>query len=159
MNAKIYKVLSHQFIDADISVWLDGNITLLIEPEKFVEEFLGDSDIGVWKHFDRDCVYEEGPAAIGLGGDYTWNIEDQLNHYREKGFPEHAGLAECNVIVRRHTPEVIAFNNAWWAEICRWSCRDQIAFPYVLKDLKVKFNEGNVRNHPYFQYTAHPVSG
>ena len=158
MNAKIFKILSHKFIDTDISVWVDGNIQLLIPEDEFIKEFLGDADIGVWKHFDRDCVYDEAPATIGLGGDYTHKIQEQVDYYHSQGFPEHAGLAECNVIVRRHIDEVKRFNEAWWAEICRWSCRDQIAFPYVLKDfpnLKVKYNQGNVRNHEWFKYCPH----
>ena len=158
MNAKIYKILPHQFIDADISVWIDGNIKLLIPLEEFVDEFLGDFDMGVWEHFDRDCVYEEGEAAKGLGGDYTIGIDEQLRHYRRQGFQEHWGLAECNVLVRRHTPLMEEFNNAWWAEICRWSCRDQISFPYVLSQfpqIEVKFNEGNPREHHNFSYIPH----
>jgi len=158
MNAKVYKVLAHQFVEADISIWVDGNIQLLAPMEEFVKDFLGDCDMGVWEHFDRDCIYGEGEAAKGLGGDYTWNIDDQLKHYRDKGYKEHNGLAECNVIVRRHTPLMEEFNNAWWSEICRWSCRDQISFPYVLSQfpqLEVKFNEGNVRNDGRFAYEPH----
>ena len=30
MNAKIFKILSHKFIDTDLSIWVDGNIKLLI---------------------------------------------------------------------------------------------------------------------------------
>jgi hypothetical protein len=157
MNAKIYKILSHQFIDADISIWVDGNIKLLIPKEQLVKEWLGDADMAVWKHFGRDCIYEEAAAAKGLFEENVVkeDIDKQIEHYRKIGFPQHAGMGECNVIIRRHTPEVIAFNNAWWSEICRWSQRDQLSFPVVLKDLKVNFIEGNVRNHQWFEYFPH----
>lgn len=158
MNAKIYKILPHQFIDADISVWVDGNIKLLVPVNEFVDEFLGDFDMGVWEHFDRDCIYDEGRAVKGLGGDYILYVDEQLKHYKNQGFKSHNGLAECNVIVRRHTPLMEEFNNAWWAEICRWSCRDQISFPYVLSQfpqIEVKFNVGNPREHQNFIYTPH----
>ena len=39
-----------------------------------------------------------------------------------------------------------AFNEAWWAEICRWSYRDQVSFPYVLSkfpNLKISFVQLN----------------
>ena len=52
------------------------------------------------------------------------------------------------------------FNNAWWSEICRWSSRDQLSFPYVLSKfpkLKINVIEGNARNHPYFKYTNHLI--
>jgi hypothetical protein len=160
MNAKIYKILAHKYLDTDISIWLDGNIFLLIPKEQLVKEFLGDADMAVWKHPDRDCLYEEGKAVKGIGGDYTWKVDEQLLHYRKNGFPDNAGLYECGVIIRRHSKRMEEFNEAWWKELCDWSCRDQISFPYVLRDfpdLKIKVNEGNVRNHPYFSYSPHTI--
>ena len=158
MNAKAPKILSHQFIDADISIWVDGNIFLNIDPQKIVDEFLGDNDIAVWKHFDRNCIYDELRAVIGLGGDKPIGAEEQVARYRSLGFPVHYGLGECNVIVRRHNNIVMHFNNYWWSEVCAWSARDQLSFPFVLwnmPSIRCNFVEGNVRNHPYFKYIDH----
>lgn len=158
MEAKIYKVLSHQFIDAEYSIWVDGNIKLLIPPEQLIKAWLSDKyDIAVWKHFLRDCIYDEQEEL-----DIWWpELHDetfaQVEHYRKQGHPEHWGLGECNVIVRRHNKEVERFNEAWWSEICRWSQRDQLSFPYVARKLntKVNFIKGNPRQHPYFLYENH----
>ncbi|MEA1925847.1 MAG: DUF616 domain-containing protein [Patescibacteria group bacterium] len=157
MNAKIYKILAHQYIKADISIWLDGNIFLLIPKEKLIKEFLGDADIAVFKHFERDCVYEEAEAAKGLGGDAFPYIEKHIEFYKSINYPKHAGLYECNMIIRRHSKQMEAFNNAWWSEICRHSSRDQLSFPYVLDkfDLKLNAYEGNIRSHEYFRYEPH----
>ena len=162
MNAKIYKILSHKYVDG-ISIWVDGNIELLIPEQQLIDEWLGDADIALWKHHARDCVYVEAPAAAGLfphKPEMKKEITEQIEHYKEKGFPEHAGMPECNVIIRRNTPRVNQFNEAWWAEICRWSQRDQLSFPYVIKDfkdLKVNYIEGDPRKHKYFKYTPHPL--
>lgn len=161
MNAKIYKVLAHQYLDCKYSIWVDGNIILKVPKEKIIEEFLGDNDIAVWKHFARDCIYEESKAIRDYKPNIYQDVEKQVNYYKSKGFPEHYGLGECNVIVRRHTPIVEKFNNYWWSEICRWSSRDQISFPYVisrLPELKVKFVMGDPRKHPYFEYHGHTIS-
>lgn len=157
MNAKIYKILPHLFFDTDISLWIDGNITLNVEPS-IVAELLGDADIAMFKHFERDCVYQEALAAAGKYPDERYH--EIINHgeaYRKKGYPEHNGLWECNMIIRRHSKKMEDFSNAWWAEICRHSNRDQISLPYILEKypLKVKTLEGNVRNHKYFNYTPH----
>ncbi len=155
--AKIYKILSHEFIDSDISIWVDGNIELLIPPEKLVDDWLKDADLAVWKHPDRDCIYDEAPAAKGLGGDYVKMIDEQIREYGNKGFPRNAGLAECNVIMRRHNNKVKTFNEDWWNEILKWSCRDQLSFPVVHSrhNLKINYIQGNVRNHEWFRYTPH----
>ena len=164
-NAKIYKVLSHQFLETDYSIWVDGNITLLVDPEVLIKEFLGDADIAVWKHFNRDCIYEEHEAAKGLYEDgiiHNENVhaetDEQISRYNRNKFPKNYGLGECNVIIRKHSPQVEAFNNYWWSEICRWSFRDQLSFPYVINKfpkLKVNFIKGNPREHKYFKYIPH----
>lgn len=154
MEAKEYKILAHKFIEDEISVWLDGNIFLEVPEELLIEHFLGDADIGVWKHPYRDCIYDEALSDVGR----VETLKHQVDHYRRQGFPEHAGLYECGTLVRRNTPRVNEFNEAWWKEIKQWSTRDQISFPYVLSkfpDLKVKVNEGNVRNHPWFKFKPH----
>jgi len=158
LNAKVYKILAHKYIDADYSIWVDGNLYLKTSPEVIVNEFLGENDIAVWKHFGRDCIYDEAEVLFSFGTDVNPDVRRQIETYKSKGFPEHAGLGECNVIVRKHSPKVEAFNNAWWAEICKYSTRDQISFPYVLSkfpDLKVNFVDGNPREHKYFKYNYH----
>ena len=157
MEAKRYKILSHLFFD-DTTIWVDGNIFPLIPPEQLVDEFLGDADMAVWKHPQRDCIYDEVPNILGLGGDRGHMVEAQSEHYKKMGHPAHWGLGECNVILRRNNEKVRSFCNEWWSEICRWSARDQMSFPYLLRlhpELKVNFIEGNVRNHPYFRYVPH----
>jgi hypothetical protein len=47
MNAKIYKILPHKWVDCDVSIWIDGNIYLNVSPEQLVEEFLMDEDMAV----------------------------------------------------------------------------------------------------------------
>lgn len=155
MNAKIHKVLAHQFIDTKYSIWLDGNISLKVEPKALLE-WVKDKDIAVWKHFGRDCCYEEAKTVIGCGLDDKWIVNMQMDKYRSEGYLENAGLGECNVIVRKHTKEINALCEKWWAEICRHSTRDQLSFNYVFRD-KVNLIEGNPRNHKDFNYNNHNV--
>jgi hypothetical protein len=163
MNAKIYKILPHQYLDCDVSVWTDANITLKVPPEELVDEWMEDYDMVLWKHFGRDCIYDEAAVIIQFGDtvfgkDVASEVFEQSKEYMQRGFPRKSGLAECNVILRKHNKEMEEFNNAWWSEICRWSSRDQISFPYVLSkfpNLKVKFIFGNPRNHEYFEYKTH----
>lgn len=160
-NAKIYKILPHLWIDADISIWIDGNIGLNATPEEIVDEMLGDADMGVFKHFARNCIYKEVPEAQGRYRGEQQDIKDAIHahadHYMKAGYPRDNGLYECNVLVRRHNKKMEAFNNAWWAEICRHSNRDQISFPYVLDkhDINIKINEGDVRKSKLFNYKSH----
>ena len=54
-NAKIYKILPHLFLpDYDVYVWVDSNHILIKDP-KVMCDHLGDHDIMVFKHLERNC--------------------------------------------------------------------------------------------------------
>jgi hypothetical protein len=162
MNAKVYKILSHKYLDADITIWLDGNIYLLVPPEQVVEEWLGDADMAVFKHNHRWLLYKEVEILNQMFKDRTPWVKDEINkqieHYYSIGIPRETKLSMCGMIIRRNSPIVNQFNEAWWAEICRWSQRDQLSFPVVVgrfPELKVNYVKGNIKNHPYLRYETH----
>lgn len=129
-NAKIYKILPWLFFEAEWSVWVDANIFPRIIPEAWIVLAAG-HDVTVFEHYHRDCIYAEAEECKRLNKDDHALIDAQVAHYRAEGVPEHGGLAMCGVIIRRHTERVRQLCERWWAEICRWTCRDQISFPYV----------------------------
>lgn len=45
-------------------------------------------------------------------------------------------LAEASVIVRNHAPLTNLFMCAWFNEVVRFTSRDQLSFPYVLRRLR-----------------------
>jgi hypothetical protein len=142
------------YVDTDISVWLDANISLTITPEELVKDWLKGADIATWKHFASDCWLEEARCLQRPEWDRPGVITEQIRRYKELGVPTKTGLSECNVIVRRHTDDIKRRNERWWAEICRHSSRDQISFGYAFGE-HVHRVEGNPRNHPYFNYAPH----
>jgi len=156
MNAKIFKILPHKFFYADFSIWVDANIYLDLpywdkrNAEDRAIELLGDADIAVFKHRSRTNIYEEADAIKFYYPEYTPLIDEQVKDYSKMGVPTDLPFPQCGVIIRRHCPIVDAFNEAWWAEICRYSPRDQMSFPVVaanFPDLKINYLE---------QETAHP---
>jgi hypothetical protein len=165
LEAKRYKILSHLFIDSDISIYVDGNIILNIPLESAVEKYLGNNDIAIFKHPHRDCIYNEFDVLYN-DGRFKFNnylqqkLRNQDQFYKLQGYPKHIGLWECNFIIRRNNEKVIKLMNAWWAEICKWQWRDQVSFPYVLwkygKGIKMNtINEVDIRRNSNFTYYNH----
>lgn len=164
MNAKIYKIMPHQFLNTDVSIWVDGNIFLKVPPEQLVKEWLGDADIALFRHPHRESIHWEIKWI-----EYQFrNSKDspilrdaiaQFNHYRSQGFPRKTGVFNCGFMIRRHNERTKAFNEAWWAEITRWSPRDQLSFPVVMRSMDIKINPltGDIRNHPYLEYKPHKI--
>lgn len=139
-NSRAAKILSHKFIDADISIYWDANKfqQLNLTSEQLVENYLGDCDIAVMKcSTGKDCIYQEieGAKQRVKHQEEINILNNQYQHYKNIGIPEHIGtLAGFMPLIRRHNDKIKRFNEAWWAELCRWSYRDQIAFPIVLRD-------------------------
>lgn len=160
MNAKIYKILAHTYFSSQFTIYVDGNIFLNVPPSKLISELLGEADMALFRHPWRHCLYQEHePAKQRILPPYKALIDEQVVRYRQEGMPANFGLAECGLLIRRNNAITAEFNDRWWAEICRYSNRDQMSFPYVLwkmKDrIKVNLIPGNVRKHPYFKYVNH----
>jgi len=130
--ARHYKLLPHRYLpDADVWVWIDANVRMRVLPENVVLEWLGDADFATLKHPVRDCAYHEARECERLGKARPEVLAVQAGAYRAAGLPEHWGLAETRIVIRRNTPEIVALNEAWWDELRRHSARDQIALPFV----------------------------
>ena len=162
MNAKIYKILPHKFLDCDISIWIDGNIYLLKPIEEVIKDWLGDNDMAFFRHYKSKNLDWELKWIK-----YVWRSKNrqvyedaitQIEHYKTIGLPEQKDMAMGGFIIRRHTPEVEKFNEAWWSEICRWGQRDQLSLPMMLKkfsNLKVNRINENIKTTPNLRYETH----
>ncbi len=166
-TAKAPKVLAHRYLDdCEWSVWVDGNIELIAPADSLaVEVERSGCSIGLFRHPERYCAYDEGVSCIERGKDAAATIKTQLDRYKKEGFPRRFGLAECNVIVRRHNdPAVKKAMEIWWDEIEKGSRRDQISFNYALWRSGLAYHElGNglfdVRSDKRFVYHLHRQAG
>lgn len=162
MNAKIYKILPHKYLECDISVWMDGNIYLLKPIDEIVKEWLGENDIAFFRHYkSKDLEWELKWIK------YVWRSRDrkvyeeairQVEHYKKVGLASKEDMAMGGFIIRRHNEIVKQFNEAWWAEICRWGQRDQLSLPMILKkfpELKINRIDLDIKNNKYLRYETH----
>ena len=129
--ARQYKCLVHRYLpNADVWIWLDGNVRLTIPPEDAVRQWLH-SDLATFNHSDRNCLYDEASFCVKHGKDMADVLRAQVARYRKAGMPAQWGLAETGLLIRRNTPAIHDFNETWWAEVHAGSQRDQVSFPFV----------------------------
>ncbi len=161
-NAKEHKLLPHiYFPDATYSLYIDGSISLLNVNEllRLPQKYLRTTDIATFRHHRRKCIYTEAEACLEQGKDDPSKINYQIAKYRYECYPVDNGLAECCVILRRHSPRIQRFNELWWNEVSQYSRRDQLSFPYVLWKLKMDYTcfPGTARSNPLFQLKPHKI--
>jgi hypothetical protein len=156
LAAKMYKVLPHHFLPEDTqwSIWVDGNITLNVSPGWLIKQTYP-REIGVFKHGERQCLYEEGRFCKKIGKGNPGKIDEQLIRYKEMGFPKDSGLWFCGVLVRKHTERIRRLNEEWWGHICRYSQRDQISFPVVFNGMMKTLPTVPMHDNKYFKRPKH----
>lgn len=158
-TARYYKALPQvHFPDATASIWLDANVRLRIHPQQALAAWLK-GDLAIPKHPERDCVYQEIAACLRLHKDAVGTLEHQRAVYVAAGMPEHWGLAETRIVLRKHTPAMADLGAAWWAQLEQYSQRDQIALPFVCWQRGIRWDviPGRVNGdrHPQVWHTGH----
>ena len=133
-TSRWHKINSHiLFPEADYTVWIDGSLTIksIAVASELVLRYLGDRPLATFRHPQRNCVYEEAAVCMQLKRDQEATIVRQMNTYRGDSYPLFHGLVETACLIRKTTPEITRFNEAWWKEMDLHSFRDQLSFNYV----------------------------
>lgn len=137
--AKIYKICPHLFLpNYDYYIWLDSTHVLEKNPKEIIEEHLKNNDIAVFEHPERNCVYEEGICVKKINFDHHELVINQLEFYKKMNYPPKNGLYELPARIQRNTRLTQKMGLMWWEQICKFSSRDQISFPFVCHQLKIK---------------------
>lgn len=155
------KINAHKYLPQyDLSIWVDGSIKLLKNVNQFIKDNCEDGIIFIPSHPQRNCIYEEMATCIKMKKDTEANIAPQRKRYKEEKFPEHYGLVQSNIIVRKHNdPDCIRLMECWWNELKNGSHRDQLSFNYAVwknEDVKVNYLSSKTCSSEYFKWdTSH----
>jgi len=155
-TARHIKIMMHEYLDYDRSIWIDGNFVIKCNLDEFLEAFEF-TDFTLMTH-GRDCIYNEATACIVAKKDDPDIINAQMERYRAKGFPEHFGLIATGLIHRRGSKnENIIFAKRWWEELEKGSKRDQLSFNYVQWLIPTPFNliDFKTVTRKYFDWGSH----
>ena len=129
------KMLGHPEINDkyDISVWMDASVIWQKSIKEFVKTYLKETNFATFKHGFRDCIYVEANECIRVKKDKKETILKHIDFLRSEGFPEHYGLCEMTVFVKRHKdPLVKKTMKMWFDMLCKYSKRDQLSFMYCV---------------------------
>lgn len=149
------KINAHKVLpEYDLSIWVDGSVTVRGDVDEIVSAMTDDCSIYVPAHPKRTCIYSEATAVISMKKDTSENIRPQLNRYKAEGFPANYGLLQSNILIRKHNdPDCIRLMEVWSEEVMNGSHRDQLSFNYCCwknEDIKVEYIDSKIYNSKWF---------
>lgn len=158
--ARKIKILGHEELEKyDLTIWLDGAMQLRKPLSTFLKECcdLKKYDMIGFKHRERDCIYDELNACVSLFKETIENASNLEKFLRENNYPEHNGLIESTVLVRKNNSHVDELMQLWFDMLCKFSRRDQLSFNYCLwkKTIKINMLNMNVFDNDYFVHQGH----
>ena len=127
------KILAHRYLkNYDVSIWLDGNIQILTNPDDFLSRYYTNI-FSMVAHPERICLYDELDACERLGKDTQASMNVLRNKFTSEKYPRNNGLVQTGVLIRNHNDDSInGFCEVWWKYVKEYSHRDQTVFNYVL---------------------------
>ncbi len=133
-TARFVKTHPHLLLgDYDIAIWVDANIVLLDDLNDAVEEFIRSGrPVAGAPHQHRSSVTEEFEACVERAKDDPDVIERQRVAYRSIGFDCSDLIETPWMMFNLRDSRVAGFLDAWWAEIEKFSRRDQLSVNYAL---------------------------
>ena len=172
---RLYKMLPHRHLsDYEISVCIDADLIITKDISDIVTEYLKNTNLAVLDHSicgmtktgdlnRRNCIYQEAKFIKWLGDNhprkkYKDNLDtifNQVNRYKDDGYPEDNGLARTTVIFRkRNEKDVINSMESWWLEYKYNSRRDQLSLPYSAwkTNFDYKLMPIDIDDNQYFGY-------
>jgi hypothetical protein len=164
-NGRLARIYDHKRIFAkrqryDATLWIDGSIQ--VKSRYFVSEFLstiGASGWAMFRHPDRDCIFEEAQLSMTIEKYRGFPIEQQVLAYKESGIAAKSGLYACGIIGRKEplSSALKSINDMWWRENRKWSYQDQLSLPYVLhkRNFSVDTPNKNQWRNAWFDWIPH----
>jgi len=159
LQARIPKCFGWQMYPGyEYYLWVDSSCRLA-DPEavQWFLNHLGQNDIAVFKHPDRNTVQEEADYLkyrLHIGCPYISprylgeDIDGQL-----QAVDPNDELYASTAFIYRNTPEVRKALKEWWYHISRFHSIDQLALPWVIRDLDVSVIPDRYMKCGYLEYT------
>lgn len=159
LSAKIFKMFPYLFFKCDYSIWLDGNMRIKegFDAQKLLDTYLVKTDLALYAHPFKDCVYDEIDGGLILKNKSWPFFLKQKKDYQRTGLPPNSGLASCGFLLRRHTPVLKSFCEAWWTDLLKYTIRDQPSFGFTAWKLKYPYTVilGSINDNEYFSIVRH----
>ena len=133
------KILYNKYIEADISIYIDGNLEIIGDLNEFLKEVKYTSGIMACTHPYRNSIREELNEIIRRGLASVKSVNDirlKMDHIGK------TGLSRGHIIIRDKSIPYYYFQK--WFDMFKICRRDQASLDWVFKD-KIKRFPNEIR--------------
>lgn len=154
------KMLGHPLINEnyEMSVWQDASVIWKKSIKEFVNTYLKENSFASFKHYLRNCIYDEANECIRTRKDKKDIILKHVEFLKKENYPKQNGLCEMTVFIKKHNDRIVRKTMQDWFEmVCNYSKRDQLSFMYCVwkNDLKIDFINLSVWDNQWFTNKKH----
>jgi hypothetical protein len=147
---KVYKVLNPFSYD----IWIDASVEIK-NRRKFEKLFKG--ELSVFKHPFNKTIKDELDLCHKIGYVNDTQKENIIKLYESSNLNmEEIPVYACTIIY--HTKKTQGLSRFWWSLICQYSYRDQLTFPYTIKqfpNLDFRVIDLDIYNNNIFKVHKH----
>lgn len=134
--ARHWKIHNH-LVDQgyDLSLYVDANIRIRGNLDSFVAHALPlNCSFSILEHPFLSSLAEELEKCIEVNKDDEALLRQQYEYYtKDKGFSDPYPQVNTRMMIRRAgNPELRKMMETWFAQLLKWSRRDQMSFNYAL---------------------------
>ena len=141
------------YLDAPVEMKMNDSIHRLLEQECDLEHY----DMISFRHHLRDCIYQEINECVFRRKETMENALRMEAFLKDQNYPEHNGLTENTVIIRKNIGEINLLMDDWFYMVEHYSGRDQLSFNYCLwkRPVRIQILDINVYDNQYFKHAGH----
>ena len=128
-----YKLQPHAFFPGQRTIYIDGNIHLLMPPDALLAELQaragGDYPLFTLRHTLNHTLADEFDWVAKEGIVDKNMLAKQRERYERLNVPMTLPAAQACLLVSRSDSKPLY--EAWWPEVREYAHRDQLSFPYA----------------------------
>lgn len=146
------------FVDYDYSLYVDGSVMMKGDVYAFLSKYIEREPLLMnFKHPNNDCIFVEMERCIRQGRGNAEKLRQQSEIYKADGMPEHFGMSDNKIILRKRCNEARILMEEWYQHVCDYSGRDQVCLSYVLwkHGLKYVFFDEVIEQNGIFETWPH----
>ena len=152
--ARRIKILFHEYIQAEYTFWLDAAFQIQVDLNDFWKRYWM-NPFSVPEHPARNDIFREIESCLANKRGNPDELIRQKEDYEKLNLKRFNGIITSGVMMRRNTEQVRELCELWWAELSKYSTRDQVAFAKVAQNWRIPMYRWDYSQSKELKYTKH----